>query len=127
MIKKIMITTLLLSLIFGGSILTHLNDVAAASNLEEELAGLKYEDIIDTSNAYLESYDESNGYYGVYSHYSIHQQRLTNSTSCRFYLKNEYGLLSAHNPEGAGSNPVPATKLFKGICQTADPFFCQGQ
>ena len=69
MIKKIIITTLLLSLIFGGSIFTHLNNVAAASKLEEELAGLKYEDIVETSNAYLESYDESNGYYGVYNYW----------------------------------------------------------
>ncbi len=69
MIKKIIITTLLLSLIFGVSIFTHLNDVAAASSLEEELAGLKYEDIIETSNAYLDSYNESNGYYGVYNYW----------------------------------------------------------
>ena len=69
MIKRIIITTLLLSLIFGKSILSHLNDVAAKSRIEEELSALKYDDIIETSNAYLENYNESNGYYGVYNYW----------------------------------------------------------
>jgi len=69
MIKRIIITTLLLSLIFGKSILVHLNDVAANSRIEEEIASLKYDDIVETSNAYLENYNESNGYYGVYNYW----------------------------------------------------------
>ncbi len=69
MIKRIIITTLLLSLIFGKSILVHLNDVAAKSRIEEELAALKYDEIIETSNAYLENYNEGNGYYGVYNYW----------------------------------------------------------
>ena len=69
MIRKIIITTLLLSLIFGGSIFSHLNEVALANDVEEEIAGLKYDSIVDTTNAYLEGYDESSSYYGVYNYW----------------------------------------------------------
>lgn len=68
MTKKIIIITLLLSLLFGASTLSHLNNMAQAKSLEDEVSSLKFESIVESSAAYLEGYSESSSYYGVY-HY----------------------------------------------------------
>ncbi len=64
--KKILIFTLLLSLIFGGSILAHLNDVKAYENEHSMLDNTKKDSISMASIDYALGYDESSSYYGVY-------------------------------------------------------------
>ncbi len=69
MYRKILIIVLLFSLIFGDKVLSHFHNVASANSILEEVANVKFESIVDSSSAYLEGYDESNNYYGVYNYW----------------------------------------------------------
>ena len=66
--KKILILTLLLlfSLIFGGNILSHVNEVKAFEENKSALDSTKKDNILSTSLEYIAGYNESNSYYGVY-------------------------------------------------------------
>ncbi len=64
--KKLLILTLLLSLVFGASIFINMHNVNAY-NEDEELSGVKVDSIIEGSLSYVEGYDESSSYYGVYT------------------------------------------------------------
>lgn len=66
--KKIMILLLLLlfSLLFGGSILSHMNEVKAYDEKDTLIGSTKIDNVLSTSLEYIAGYNESNSYYGVY-------------------------------------------------------------
>lgn len=65
--KKILILVLLLSLIFGGSIFVNYHNVIAYE--DDSLSDIKLNAINEGSFTYVEGYDESSSYYGVYTNW----------------------------------------------------------
>lgn len=65
--KKVLIFTLLLSLIFGGSIVIESTMIKA--DMIDEISSVKVDSINEANLTYVESYDESSSYYGVYQNW----------------------------------------------------------
>ena len=65
--KKVLILTLLLSLIFGGSIVIESTMIKA--DMIDEISSVKVDSINEANLTYVESYDESSSYYGVYQNW----------------------------------------------------------
>ncbi|AIO18873.1 maltose ABC transporter periplasmic protein [Candidatus Izimaplasma bacterium HR1] len=66
--KKILIFTLLLSLIFGACIFVD-NHNAEVYGEDKDLSSVKLSEINSASTTYVEGYDESSSYYGVYTNW----------------------------------------------------------
>ncbi len=89
--KKILIFTLLLSLVFGASIVVDVNKINAYND-DELLNDVKINTIVEGSITYVEGFDESSSYYGVYTNwqevegslptdvYTIESQHITGGT-----------------------------------------------
>lgn len=65
--KKILIVTLLLSLIFGISVF--IGEVHASLAEEDLFTNVKLDSIVEGNLSYIEGYDESSSYYGVYNNW----------------------------------------------------------
>ena len=73
--KRILIFTLLLSLIFGGSIIID-NHNAKIYGDDLDLSAVKIDDVLQSNITYIEGYDESSSYYGVYTNWMKVQETL---------------------------------------------------
>lgn len=100
--KKILIFTLLLSLIFGASIIVD-NHNAKIYGEDKDFNSVKLDDIVQSNITYIEGYDESSSYYGVYTNwmkvegtlpteiYTITAGDITGGTVVLAQDSNEYG------------------------------------
>ncbi len=66
--KKVLIFALLLSLIFGGSIIID-NYNAKIYGDDQDLSEVKLDALMQSNITYIEGYDESSSYYGVYENW----------------------------------------------------------
>lgn len=65
--KKLLIFTLVLSLIFGGSLIVQ--SVMIKADMIDDYSEVKADSINEANLTYVESYDESSSYYGVYQNW----------------------------------------------------------
>ena len=66
--RKILIFTLLLSLIFGGSIIVD-NQNTKIYGDNQDFSEVKLDELVQSNITYIEGYDESSSYYGVYTNW----------------------------------------------------------
>ncbi len=103
--KKVLIFTLLLSLIFGGSMLIESQMIQA--DMTDDISSVKVDSIMEDSNTYTESYDESSSYYGVYANWLAIGDSLPTETVTVNYDDIEGGVVNLQNDSfGAESHTV---------------------
>ena len=73
--KKTMILILFLSLVFGMSVFVNMYTVSADT---DELSDVKIDSLMMDTQAYIDAYDESSSYYGVYQNWMALGEPLSN-------------------------------------------------
>lgn len=103
--KKMLIFVLLLSLIFGGSIL--IQSAMVNADMIDEYSSVKADSILEASTTYRESYDESSSYYGVYSNWQIIGDTLPTEVITVDYEDIDGGIINTANESfGYESNTI---------------------